>query len=352
MDYKEISQNDIIMMARGFMASRIILSASKLNLFDKLPDNINDIAEKESWDIKSLSILMDGLCAIDILEKSGENYKIRESLTHVLSRDMDLSIIPVLEHFNLLWDNWSDLTGLIKSGRDKNSTITPLADTKTIIPFIGAMHAIGKQMANDLTEKLNPVWAKNLLDVGSASGTYTIAFLKKVKNLKATIFDLPDVIDLAKKRIKKEGLYPRVNFVPGDFYTTDFPTGHDLVWASAIIHQNSRKQNIEFFKKCYNALLPGGKIWIRDHIMDKTRTSPGGGAIFAINMLVSTPSGSTYTFDEVASDLISAGFKNPEMINSGENMDCIVQADKNDTNGHEADLDFSSIPLSDKKVGL
>jgi predicted nicotinamide N-methyase len=328
MIYKEISPNDIIMMARGFMASKIILSAAKLNIFDKLPGNIKNIAETEGWDIKSLIILMDGLCAIDILEKSGETYKIRKNLKKSLSRDMDLSILPVIEHFDFLWDNWSDLPKFVKSGRDKSSHITPLADPKNIPPFIGAMHAIGKQMANDLVDKLNPVWATNLLDVGAASGTYTIAFLKKIKKLKATMFDLPDVIDLAKKRIKKEGLCSRVNFTPGDFYTTNFQKGHDLVWASAIIHQNSRDQNIEFFKKCYNALLPKGKIWLRDHIMDKARTAPKGGAIFAINMLVSTPSGSTYTFDEVASDLISAGFKNPKMINYGENMDCIIQAEK------------------------
>ncbi len=330
MDYKEISPNDIIMMARGFMASKIILSAAKLNIFDKLPDNINNIAKTENWDIEALIILMDGLCAIDILEKSGEIYKIRKNFTQALSRDIDISILPVIEHMEFLWNNWSDLTKLIKSGRDKNSPITPLADPETIPPFIGAMHAIGKQMAKDLTDKLNPVWAKNLLDVGSASGTYTIAFLKKVKNLKATMFDLPDVINIAKKRIKKEGLCSRVNFTSGDFYTSDFPTGHDLVWASAIIHQNSRKQNIEFFKKCYNALLPEGKIWLRDHIMDQERTSPKAGAIFAINMLVTTPTGSTYTFDEVASDLISSGFKNPEMINYGENMDCIIQAEKHE----------------------
>ena len=39
---------------------------------------------------------------------------------------------------------------------------------------------------------------------------------------------------------------------------------------------------------------------IRDIVMDATRTRPAGGALFAVNMLVATAGGSTFTFAELA----------------------------------------------------
>jgi hypothetical protein len=73
-------------------------------------------------------------------------------------------------------------------------------------------------------------------------------------------------------------------------------------------------------------LEPGGTLLIRDHIMDEQRTYPPEGALFAINMLVNTQGGGTYTFREVAQDLKEAGFTDVRLLRSGERMDCVVAA--------------------------
>ena len=62
--------------------------------------------------------------------------------------------------------------------------------------------------------------------------------------------------------------------------------------------------------------------------MDESRTNPPDGAMFAVNMLVATESGDTYTFEEVREDLEKAGFKNVRLIRQGEHMDQLVTATK------------------------
>ena len=62
--------------------------------------------------------------------------------------------------------------------------------------------------------------------------------------------------------------------------------------------------------------------------MDASRTKPPAGALFALNMLVNTPAGDTYTFIEVKDNLEKAGFKEVKLIMSGEKMDCLVEAIK------------------------
>ena len=320
--------NDLLMTARGFMASRIILTASELKIFDKLPATAGELAMENGWDAEAVTFLLNGLCAIEVLTKSKGKYKIADSLKDALSRDPEESILPMLEHFVLMWENWSELSRIVLEGRKDKKEIAPLADAGLLRSFIGAMHTIGRHTAKVLIKELKPYWATKILDVGGGSGTYTIAFLKEVRNLSATLFDLPGVIPMARERLSANGLIRRVSFVSGDFYQDPLPAGHDLVWLSAIIHQNGRSQNQKLFIKCYKALTIGGRLWIRDYIMDETRIKPPAGAIFAINMLVGTPAGSACTLDEVLEDLNAAGFTDAKMIRYGENMDCIVEAIK------------------------
>ena len=60
--------------------------------------------------------------------------------------------------------------------------------------------------------------------------------------------------------------------------------------------------------------------------MDPDHTRPLDGAIFAVNMLVATTGGNTYTFDEIRAGLTQAGFINIRLLQPGEHMDALVEA--------------------------
>jgi len=139
---------------------------------------------------------------------------------------------------------------------------------------------------------------------------------------------LEDVIPFAEERLKTEGLQERVDLEGGDYYIDALPEGCDLALLSAIIHQNSPEQNLDLFRKIYQVLSSGGVLLVRDHIMDESRTYPPAGALFALNMLVNTQGGDTYTFSEVKKTLEEAGFMHVKLQRKGENMDCLVEARK------------------------
>jgi hypothetical protein len=62
--------------------------------------------------------------------------------------------------------------------------------------------------------------------------------------------------------------------------------------------------------------------------MEPDRAHPKDGAIFAINMLVGTKGGGTYTYEEIEAGLTSAGFIRVRLLKRGEHMDGIVEAFK------------------------
>ena len=164
-----------------------------------------------------------------------------------------------------------------------------------------------------------------MIDVGGGSGIYTIAVLRAAPQMRATIFDRPLVTDIARRKLDEEGMTDRVTLVNGDFYVDALPGGHDFALLSAIIHQNDAEQNVELYRKVYDALLPGGEIVVRDFAMSEDHTAPADGTVFAINMLVNTPGGSTYSFEEISEDLDAAGFTDAKLLHRGE-MDSLVTA--------------------------
>jgi SAM-dependent methyltransferase len=314
----------------NIMKGRIIITAAELDLFSHLhkrKTTAADLASRLGLDLRATARVLDCLVVFDLLKKDYDIYETTE-VGGYLSKYHPETALPFLYHFSHLWDSWSSLTRVIRKGSSGNKRSTPQRGKAGMEAFIGAMHTVGKDLSREIADFYDLSRFKRLLDIGGASGTYTIAFLNKNPDMQATIFDLRDVIGLAKKQIKKEDLQGRVKFVAGDFYNDALPTGSDLALLSAIIHQNSSKQNLTLFKKIHRALVKGGVLLIRDHIMDESRTRPSAGTVFALNMLVNTRGGDTYTFREVRDALEKAGFSNVKLLRTGSKMDCLVEATK------------------------
>ena len=323
-------QEKVMAESRAFMSSRVILTATEIDFFthlEKKPSTAKDLAERLGLDLKATTRLLDCLVVYGFLKKFEGRYLNTEKGA-VLSADHPETVRPMVLHMGHLWTTWSQLTERVRKGRDLQTKPGLKFDEKGMKAFIGAMHVGAKTLSSEIAEAYDSTPYKKLLDVGGASGTYSVAFLRKNPKLRAVIFDLKKVIPMAKDRLREEGLFDRVEFIAGDFYKDALPTGCDLALLSAIIHQNSLDENETLFLKVHRALEPGGVILIRDHIMDESRTKPPAGAVFALNMLVNTRGGDTYTFREVKEALEKAGFMDIRLLRTGEKMDCLLEGRK------------------------
>ena len=80
-------------------------------------------------------------------------------------------------------------------------------------------------------------------------------------------------------------------------------------------------------KKIWSALAPGGTIAIQEFVPNDERTGPLHTLIFAVNMLVNTDEGDTFTFAEMSAWLREADFVNPRLLNVP-SVSPLVLADK------------------------
>ena len=321
---------DVLVMSRGFQCSCVLVAAAELELFDLLANEsltAGDVAGRISADQRATTVLLDALAALGLLDKQAQRYAVPAEVGALLTADGARSVLAMVQHQGNCLRRWVQLPAVVLSGAPAEARPSVRGEAADKAAFIGAMDNISGPVADEVIQAV-PLEFEHLLDVGGGPGTWTLAFLRAVPAARATLFDLPHVIPLARQRIDAAGFGDRVALVAGDFYTDPLPAGADLAWVSAIVHQNSRSQNRALFASVFQALAPGGHIAIRDLLMDEARTSPTGGALFAINMLVATKGGGTFTFEELADDLASAGFADAAVRRRDKWMNSIVTAVK------------------------
>ena len=319
---------EILALSRNFMECRVLLTGAELNIFMHLKDPklSKHLAQEHGWHERPLTVLMDALAAMGLLVKKDGRYRTEPALLPFLLPDSPQTVLPMIRHAATIWKNWSNLTRIVSETGGIDSASSGFQNPEDQKAFIGAMHVVARARAPKIIKAINPGSARRLIDVGGASGTYTIAFLKASPEMSATLFDLPGVVEMGRECIREAGLMDRVTIVDGDFHTDSLPPGHDLALVSAIIHMNSPEQNVDLYKKVFGALVPGGRMVIRDHVMKPDKTAPKSGALFAINMLVGTPGGGTYAYEEIKSGLVAVGFEDVHLIQEEDQMMGLVEA--------------------------
>ena len=303
------SFEDIGYLTRAFQQCRVFLTAFELDIFSVLGDSeksSEEIAIEIKADPRATDRLLNALCVTGAIKKSKGQFKNSETASGYLVKGKP-GYQGGIMHSAHLWDSWTKLTDSVRTGGlDKKSPVEEGAND-WFEPFIAAMHNRALSEAPELVHEIDLAGVRRVLDVGGGSGAYSMAFATAKSDILSTVFDLPHVIPLTQRYVEEDGLEGRVETVTGDYNTDELPSGYDLVFLSAILHSNSPEQNISLFKKIYKSLNPGGRIVISDFIMDDDRTSPAFGAFFALNMLVNTTSGDTYTQSEIKDWIEQAG---------------------------------------------
>ena len=321
----------LLELGRGYQPAAIFVAAAELSIFEALapePLSAAELARKLDCDLRALSILLDALAALQLLVRQNERYCLPPGGNEFLTVSGRQSVVAMAQHQANCLRRWAQLARVVKTGAPAERAPSVRGEQGDLEAFIGAMDNISAPVADQVIQAIQPLRFGRLLDVGGASGTWTMAFLRACPSATATLFDLPEVLPLARRRLAAVGMSERLRLVAGDYLTDPLPPGADLAWVSAIVHQNSRVQNRKLFARVFEALEPAGRLAIRDVLMDGTRTRPASGALFAVNMLVGTAGGGTFTFQELREDLQAAGFINPMVVRRDEGMNSILVAEK------------------------
>lgn len=286
----------------SFASSRIILTANRYRIFDLLEKggrSAVQVSRALKADRRATEVLLNSLTAIGLLKKKDGLYRNDAVASRYLVKGKPGYQGDIMDHYHVLWENWSDLDRVVKTGK-------PSRKSRDHSSFILGMHNIALQRAEDVVTSIDLRGVKNVLDMGGGPGTYSMAFARR--NVAATLFDAPETMKISKRLIKEAGLQKMITLKSGDFTRDDVGNSYDMVFISQIFHAFGPEACLALLRKGYSSLKPGGKVAVQEFYLDETKTGPLHGAIFAVNMLVNTANGRTYTPKEISAWMKKAGF--------------------------------------------
>jgi len=318
--------NDI---SYGYWKAQALFVANELDLFTLIGEqrmSSKVITKKLGTDPRATEMLLNALVSLKLLSKSRDIFGNTAISKRCLSKKGPAYQGDRIKHFHNMWEYWSGLGTAVKSGKPTAFYNSKKGvDKQRLREFISAMHNTATVQADELYTKLQIKKRSRLLDLAGGQGSYSVKFAKKNRNLKAVVFDLPDVIKITKEHIKESGMTGRITTKAGNCLEDSLGKGlYDIVLVSHLLHAYDAIENQEILKKCWDSLIKDGIVVIQEFILNPSKTTPPFGTLFSLNMLMGTQGGSSYSAVEMKEWLKKAGFKNLKGIDLGMDSGLII----------------------------
>lgn len=305
---------DVVFSVYGAPA---VLLAHKLKLFPFLaeqPRSFAEICERLGIANRPAETILAANAALGFIELKGgryaltplsENYLLEASPTYFGSYfDLIINNYPVCSIENLekavLTDSPQVYGGaeVFKSHEEQASSARS---------FTLAMHSISMAAAMAWPSAINLSKCRQMLDVGGGSGAHSIGAVMRWPKLRATVFDIAPVCEVAREIAHQAGVQDRVGTQVGDMWNDPFPPA-DLHFYSYIYHDWPPEKCSVLSRKSFESLNPGGRIVVHEVLYNKDKTGPFAAAAYTMIMLGWT-TGRQYSGQELAEMLREAGFK-------------------------------------------
>ena len=299
-------------------APPLIISAGVSNkVFDSLENQAKtpeQIAEETGASARALRILMNALVGLDLLKKDrqGKYSLTDESAAFLLSNKLGThagffgTIAPQII------SRWLRLADIIREGRPAVAVNQETDGTEFFSQLVERIIPMSYPPAQKLGDHLKVAKTKNeirVLDLAAGSGIWGIAIAQKSPEVRVTAVDWAGMIPTTKRITQKFGVEERFNYVEGDILKANFGSGYDIATLGHILHSEGEDRSRQLLAKTFRALKSGGTIAIAEWLVNDDRTKPLPSLMFAVQMLVNTEEGDTFSFNEIKKWLEKAGFK-------------------------------------------
>jgi len=284
---EQVTPQRLMELSFAYAPPLIISAAVSNRVFDSLEDGAKtaeQVAEKTGASARALRILMNALIGLGLLKKDrqGKYSLTPESAAFLLRKNPGThagffgTIAP-----NLI-SRWLQLSDIVRQGRPTVAVNQETEGTEFFSQLVENIIPLSYPPAQKLADHLKVAKTKNdirVLDLAAGSGIWGIALAQKSPRVRVAAVDWAGMIPTTKRITQKFGVGDRFNYVEGDILET------------------------------FRALKSSGTIAIAEWLVNDDRTKPLPSLMFAVQMLVNTEKGDTFSFNEIKSWLEEAGFK-------------------------------------------
>lgn len=296
----------------GIMASRAVITATKLDIFEALaagPLSLRQIVEKCATHARATEQLLNALVGMGCLHFKRERFALPKKMRAWILADGKYSFRDQILLHELEWRWWEHCEDYVRTGQPLRVHHN-MKDEEWGIYQRGMRSGVALP-ANWVARNLSlPRTARNMLDIGGGHGFFSVAMCRRYPLLQSTILELPQAIKHAAPLLTKEGMGDRVTYLEGDVFTADLGAQrYDLVFLAAFVHHFDAATNQELMQRIASTLRPGGIVAIWEPLrQDGKRRTRQLGALMDLFFGLFSRAG-TWSADEIASWYRDAGLQ-------------------------------------------
>lgn len=303
-------------LATAYWDSQAFLTANRIGLFKLLSNTsktCDEIACSLNIQSRPTALLLNVCVALELLEKDQNQYKNSAMAETFLVPGIPSFMGNAVSYSDDLYETWGKLEQSLIEDKPMLAPENYLgSDEEKTRHFVYGMHNRALGTASALVNLVDLEDRKQMLDVGGGPSTYSCLFAGKYPQLKSKVLDLPGITAHADEIIVSMGKQEQVSTYPGDYHTTDFPTGNDVVLISGVFHRETPEDCKKLIQKASASLNPNGMLIISDVFTDDGGTSPIFATIFAINMMLTAENGGIHSDADIINWMSEAGFEGME----------------------------------------
>lgn len=319
-----VTPERIMQFAWGYALPLIIEAALHHGIFDALDQGSKTLAELgkvSGASERGLTAILNVLVAMELLSKGGDGkYSLTPESSAFLVSSRPAFMGGMIRHTSSdLIPKWLKLNDVVKNGGPAKAVNEQETGTEFFEKFVNDIFPMSYAPAQDLAGHLRLDQMSgdvNVLDLAAGSGVWGIVLAQSAPRVHVSAVDWPGVLKITRKNAEKFGLADRYSYREGDVEEADFGGGYQVATLGHILHSQGEEGSRKLLAKTFRALAPGGTIAIAEFLVNEDRSGPVAGLIFAVNMLVNTDSGSTWSFEEIARWLREAGFVDARTLQS------------------------------------
>jgi ubiquinone/menaquinone biosynthesis C-methylase UbiE len=295
----------------------MIHAAVQNRIFDTLdagPGTIASVAAATGCSVRGVRGLLEALAAMEVLVRDGDRFTLAPDTAAFLVRGKPTYLGGMVDHTaGQLMSTWMTLDESVRTGRPSQAVNRQKGGAEFFENFVEDLFNLNYASAAALAGELAPALADvkpplTVLDIAAGSGVWSMPLIKLVANAQAVAVDFPEVTAVTRRVYKRHGLESRLRTIEGDIDIVDFGAGHRVAFLGHILHSEGEERSRRLLKKVYRSLAPGGIVAIAEFVPADDRSGPPQPLVFALNMLLHTDEGDTFTFGQMTSWLREAGF--------------------------------------------
>ncbi len=313
----EPSPERLLQLAWGYAPPLIIEAALNFRIFDLLdrsPQTIAELAQHTGASLRGLRAILDALVGLEFLARKRDQYALTpESSAFLVSTRPTFYGAYFMHMTRQCIPRWLRLNEAVRTGRPVMAVNQEHAGPNFFAEFVESLFPMSYKASRRVGEHLGLARATSplsVLDIGAGSGVWGIALAHLSPQIHIHAVDWPVVLEITRRVARRQGVADRLTTSAGDLLEADLGHGHQVATVGHILHSEGGERSRELLRRIFDALAPGGTIVIGEFMPKEDRSGPTNALIFAVNMLVHTEAGNTFTFGEISQWLLEAGFEN------------------------------------------